>query len=233
MKRIVALLLLPLLAFTFVSCKPEEEDKNNKLVKTIEIEVIKNEIVVQIYSHTAHYDNKNRLIKIETLYWEDRPPYYYESTANFKYYASTIFLNDSFYYQLDDNGYLIRDMYDGTTFIYENGYLKEKRYKNGGLSKYTWMNGNIVQVNNSFYEYSNKENLLNINIPCEYFSLFEPILKFKGLESKNYLVKETYNTTQVITYDYTLDKEGYPTQIIVNDKPNPEQEELKITLTYY
>jgi hypothetical protein len=58
MKKIIAF-LLPLMAITFISCNPEEEENGNtiKLVKSVELEVFKNEEVVQIVSYTYYYDN--------------------------------------------------------------------------------------------------------------------------------------------------------------------------------
>ena len=251
MKRIIAFLLLPLLAFTFIACNPdEEEESTTKLVKTVKLEVFKNEEVVQIVSYTYYYDNQNRVIKIETLYWEDTPPYYYESTTNFKYSANTIFVNDSFLYQLDANGYLISDVF-GITYIYENGYLKETRNESGDSTKYTWSNGNIVQSFGTYYsmigdtiytyttnyEYTNKENLLNIILPWDSgYEFVGVLLKFKGTANKNLLKKVTNQEgIRLDVTDYQFDEKGYPIQIILNlYSPYPIiQEKQKYTITYY
>jgi hypothetical protein len=141
---------------------------------------------------------------------------------------------------------------DGTTFIYENGYLKETRYENGELmSKYNWLNGNIVQSIGTYYsmigdtiytyttnyEYSNKDNLLNIILPWDSgYEFVGAMLKFKGTANKNLLKKVTNQEgIRLDVTDYQFDKKGYPTQIILNlYSPYPIiQEKQKYTITYY
>jgi hypothetical protein len=259
MKKTTTLFLLALLAFMFNSCKDKEEDKgkNGKLVKTIELEVFKNEKVVQIVSYTYFYDNQNRLIGIKELYRENDDPFYYEFTHSFKYSPSTIIVNDKFYYLLDDNGYLIRSSeYDNgslyyTDYIYENGYLKETRNESGELmGKYTWLNGNMVSAIGEFismngdtivstctFEYSSKKNLLNINLPWDSgFDFLEGMLKFKGIANKNLLKKITHQESiELAVTDVQFDDKGYSTQIILNHySPYPlVQEKQKYTITYY
>jgi hypothetical protein len=255
MKKIITLLLLPLLVFLLISCnKNNEEDKNGKLVKTVELEVFKNEEVVQIVSYTYFYDNQNRVIKIKELYRENYDPFYYESTHNFIYSPSTIIENDKYHHQLDDNGYLIRtsENYNGTiyytSYIYENGYLKEAKNSHGDSVKYTWLNGNMVQAIGYFYrpfpddtlfiyttnyEYTTNENLLNINLPWDSgYDFLGARLKFKGAANKN-LLKKFPDSEEVINYNF--DENGYPIQIMFNlYSPYPIiQEKQKYTITYY
>jgi len=253
MKKLL-LLLLPLLAITFIACHNEEEEEENgnptKLVKTVEI-----------YSYTtgnsekftAYYDNQNKPIKLEYRETDSHSPAY---TINLTYSTNTITMTHSDFsgvrtFQLDDNGYLIRD--NTFNYIYENGYLKEAHGHDSGFRNshwyFSWMNGNKVQttiyLNNDYsseytYEYGNRENLLNIDILGALTSsefgeyTFYHWLKFKGHASKNYLGKATWTNTdniaKIITYDYQFDEDGYPTQVILS---NESRAWVKFIYTYY
>ena len=257
MKKIIALLLLPLMVITFVSCKPEEKEKPKKLLKKIDW-ILYNDNPT--YQFTYYYDNQNRLIKTESFY----------ATQTLNYSTNTITMTGTesknlnavltSTFQLDNNGYLLSWNFNNSigynsnkTYNYENGFIKELNdvFTEKGSTfycqyKYSWMNGNIMQcaeyhndstlfVTNT-YEYDSRKNLLNIKLFFEAVSV--PLLKFIGITSKNYVVKSTYTEycnnipcyNEIYTFDYKFDKDGYPTQIIqtCNGK-----EGIKIILTYY
>jgi hypothetical protein len=224
MKKIITLLLLPLLAISFFSCKKDNEEENGnstKLLKTVEWIVNEESLM-----YTFHYDVQNRPTKVYTTvngcsYPE--PSFVLEYSTN----AITIFTgNDpNVQYQLDDNGHVAYCNYQ--TFIYENGYLKERIY-NDSKVEYSWINGNIVQEGHITYEYSNKEDLLNIDV-FNLFYEYDRWLKLKGHTSKNYLVKQSTGGGNY-TYEYTFDTEGYPTKIIQSYNG---QESGEIISTYY
>jgi hypothetical protein len=232
MNKIITLLLLSLLAFTFISCKDKEEEKEKpKLVKTAEI----TEDGIALYFLTALYDNQNRLIRVN---FSNPPNGYFD----FKYSTNNItFGCDGVYNDillLDNNGYVLRDTF--YTYTYENGFVKERK-SNGypeTSSEYFWMNGNMLHDCLTNYEYDNRENLLNVDlmgfIYGESLSAKVPHwLNLKGFASKNYLVKSTeiYDDTLItITYEYEFDTDGYPTQIIRNDN---EDYTRVIKITYY
>jgi len=247
MKRLL-LFILPLLALTFISCKPEEEEKPKKLVKTVEFI---NLLEVGTLLHTYYYDNLNRLIKRKESFNNNVNGGYY--TFNYSTNTITVYPDiEPFTWYLDENGYLIDDT-NNSTYIYENGYLKEYKVDNSFRVEYSWINGNNVQITH-FSEYlvsatticecSNKEDLLNIE-PLFILQHFHPLpifgLRLKGWTSKNYLTKWTFTdtnpdnpSTTIRTYDYTFDTDGYPTQIIVNSTDNEQVNPTgKILLTYY
>jgi len=236
MKRIVALLLLPLLAFTFITCKKNnegEQGKKGKLVKTVQ-DYAKNENgeweanVLQ----TFYYDTQNRLIKIDINNGFSCVYYSYETNYIIITYTPDIYHADTL--KFDNNGYLIS--MGNTTFIYENGYLKEKRVGNNVDNFYTWMNGNLVSVlyHDRNFEYSNREDLLNINIFDDIFDIYCGTLKLKGLSSKNYRIKSfsTKGDDIFATYKYTFGKDGYPTEIIF-DVSDGNANDMKWIITYY
>jgi len=148
--------------------------------------------------------------------------------------------------QLDNNGYVISNCHNGyCTFTYKNGYLKEEKIAGIGYPIiYSWHNENMVQKTSDYkinYEYSNREDLLNINIfayPDNYGYPF--LLKLKGFSSKNCLAK-TYATENsyscITTYDYIFDKDGYPNQIILKCEEGVDNHTYSYTfkyiLTYY
>jgi hypothetical protein len=263
MKKIITFLLLPIMAFTLITCKnnnEEEQGEKGKLVKTVELY---QENLNAYYLYTFYYDNLNRLTKVHfTIVNYTGNDFWSERELNYAYKKNSITLMSCVgdedgqvdcietTYLLDNNGYCTQygDGKNIAKFTYENGYLKtSKSSHNGGIKdecSYFWENGNMKTQSgiyttengtNSTYEcnaeYSNKENLLNIR-------LFDPLpsltdynwlefIKFKGIASKNYLVK-TINQYTTNIYNYEFDTDGYPIQIIVNGIEN-----LKITLTYY
>jgi hypothetical protein len=160
-------------------------------------------------------------------------------------------------YLLDNNGYCTQygDGKNIAKFTYENGYLKSsKSSHNGGIKdecSYFWENSNMKTQSgiyamaggtNSTYEsnaeYGNKENLLNIrlffeNMPSLTDFNWLLFIKFKGIASKNYLVK-TFNQYTTNIYNYEFDTNGYPTEIIEYFYRGDDKiEEFKYTLTYY
>jgi hypothetical protein len=226
MKQIIALLLLPLLTIAFVSCKKdnkgeEENGKPTKLLKTIKISDTESGNLQYLLTH--YYDNQNRLIKVGINALYSSNPDIQSDFYNITYSTNTItitdFENHVYILQLDDNGYVIG--YNGQyTYIYENGYLKEVKGENGRRTEYSWVNGNMVQSTHykdstsfiSYYEYNNRENLLNINditgLIYDY-ETFEDGLRLKGCTSKNYLVKASQ-----LTFNYQFDADGFPTQMM-------------------
>jgi len=220
MKRLL-LFILPLLALTFISCKPEEKEKPKKLVKTLEISDTESGNLQYLLTH--YYDNQDRLIRIgiNALYSSnpDIQTDFYKITYSTNTITITDFENNVYVLQLDDNGYITS--YNGYyTYIYENGYIKEVKGENGRRTEYSWVNGNMVQSTHykdstssisTCYEYSNRENLLNINdmtgLIYDYVT-FEDGLRLKGCTSKNYLVKASQ-----FTFNYQFDADGYPTQM--------------------
>jgi len=171
MKKIITLLLLPLLALTLNSCKKEnKEGENNgkytKLVKTITVEFSELDSQVDTSTISIYYDNQNRPIKINSVYSYD-----FSETDVIQYSKNAItlirqrkesFIDTTITYQflLDNNGYLISDNFGATGFAshensytYKNGYLKEKKEINKkGFDEYeryyefSWKNGNMVQI---------------------------------------------------------------------------------------
>jgi len=227
------------MAITFYSCKNNEDDKGKKgkLVKTVGYSEPSND---NNFLFTGYYDAQNRLIKVEECYQS--------ILLNLTYSANTIIVNIKFnesgenhthLLHLDNNGYLIED--DFFTYFYENGYLKEKKAKEDSnvIVKYSWMNGNMMQMSEDpyyivTYEYSSKENLSNIDLVSSIIGqvyFYSGALKFKGLASKNHLVKMTETSYDGVphsfihSYDYKFDEDGYPTEIIGGG--------FKFTLTYY
>ena len=91
---------------------------------------------------------------------------------------------------------------------------------------HTWENGNIVNGRNgNIYTYGNVENKMNIDPITLGFNGIG--ILFKGLLSKN-LPTGIHN----YTYAYTLDNDGYPTQIkAIRDHDNSVFATL--TITYY
>jgi len=258
MKKTIILLILPLFAITFIACKKnneEEQGKKGKLVKTVEYFNIQDTTFSFLF--TTHYDNQDRLIKVE---WVQKTysAVYNLYTINLQYSTNTIIstwihgglVDKTYTLHLDNIGYV---KYEGSgidtchIYTYENNYLKE-RISHGFPFEYSWTNGNIVQMIADWpdgnyvetnYEYSSKEDLLNINI-LDIDDIFAnnqgyaKVLKLKGLASKNYLVKAiktNYPYTSIITYDYKFDKNGYPIQILLS--VNGGEELYKYVLTYY
>jgi len=225
----------------FYSCgdNEEEQGKKGKLLKTA-LYICDGGATEILY--TAYYDNQNRLTKFKMsgVEFED------ETSYNFQYSTNAITLttidtsgNKNIVLQLNDSGYLIND--EHCYFTYENGYVKEVKYAEyDRISKFSWINGNMVQETGSnhiiTYEYSNRENLLNIDLIRFFNTALPPhtcMLKFKGLASKNHLVKMTENS-HINSYEYEFDKDGYPIQIIgYFYRGDDKIEEFKYVLTYY
>jgi hypothetical protein len=261
MKQIIALLLLFLLLFSFVSCKKnnEEQGKNTKLLKTIEISDTESGNLQYLLTH--YYDNHDRLIKVNYSSPEAQFDFY-----TIKYLTNAIiiidFENKADTLQLGENGYVIsQKTFLGNlyTFTYENGYIKEVKSENGRKTEYFWKNGNMVQTtsyNNdslqgsTYYEYNSIEDLSNFSDLTGLIYDMQRI-SIKGFASKNYLVKMTthlkdpeppepekgiiYETQintfdRILTYDYKFDKDGYPTEII---RSVDGIENNKCILTYY
>ena len=236
MKKIIVLLLLPLLIFSIIACKDKEEEheKKGKLIKMVEHFPSNNEFSLVI---TYYYDNQNRLIKHQQSQNGDT------ASISIKYSANTIITtlenveNEISTWFFNENGYLIGDD-NNSTYIYENGYLKEWKGENGNKVEYSWQNGNMVQINGATFEYNNKKDLLNIN---PFFfkgnnTLTYCGVKLKGWTSKNYVIKETHSVPcdHIITYEYIFDKDGYPIQIIwYFESEKDGKSESKLILTYY
>jgi hypothetical protein len=256
MKKIIALFLLPLLVVSFNSCKDkEEEEKPKKLVKTLEW--CENAPYADRYLATLHYDNQNRVIKAEVSF--DTVTFlkinleYSTNVVNAAWWTLDGDRITNYLLQLNNSGYLMSEIttdapYRTCTYAYENGYVKESIFSLYPESpiEYFWMNGNIVQKSNSrvsaTYEYDSRENLLNVDIndfDAEVFPDMHPRgLKLKGFASKNYLVKSTYtsgqNSTDILTFDYKFDKDGYPTEIICSYYSNGVKHgEVLYIITYY
>jgi len=192
MKRLL-LLLLPLLALTLNSCKKEnKEGENNgkytKLVKTVTIE---NNLGSGTF--TLYYDSQNRLIKygnngtIFDIYKYSTNTITYNTPLS-PYSAEVAEVE----YTLDNNGNLVHKFENFpkkniSEYTYENGLLKTKKTKFFSHEfenecSYFWVNGNMTFASGKWKdkhpwedsahirtyeinaEYSNKENLLNINI---------------------------------------------------------------------
>jgi len=117
--------------------------------------------------------------------------------------------------------------------LYKNGYLTKIKCKNQydeiSEQEYSWSNGNIIQPN--FIEYDSRENLLNLN----FYDNIVPdgFIKFKGCSTKNHWVK-TMIGTDVETFNYTFDTDGYPTQLVMSLWIDGQFEiTIKHILTYY
>jgi len=258
MRKIITLFLLPLLALTFITCKKNnegEQGKKGKLVKTVEWIVLGDS-----YQSTYYYDNQNRLIKTESFYATQTLNYSTNTITMTGTESKNLNAVLTSTFQLDNNGYLLSWNFNNSigynsnkTYNYENGFIKELSdiFTEKGVTfhskyKYTCLNGNVIQCaeyhNDSTlfvsyaYEYDNRENLLNLKLFFDAVS--NPLLKLKGITSKNYVVKRTYTEycnnnpcyIDVHTFDYKFDKDGYPTEIIQSSKGNPLH---KYILTYY
>jgi hypothetical protein len=233
--------MLPLLAITFNSCSDDDDNNGNngdsgKLVKSI----VEGNMV-----STFEYDSQNRLTKsihkedgrqdvFNTFTYENNKLAYTLTDLNNPEENGTIVL------YFDDAGYLINIDDEGyyDTFTYVGGYLNRTVGSLGYTQSFTWNNGNITSITSSdgyewAYDYSDIANSLNIRsgiFPHEWF-LVSP--KSKGVHSEQFpsSCKEYKNGTlqSTIAYSYTLDNDGYLTQITVTENGSEE----KILITYY
>jgi len=219
------------MAITFNSCTKERESGGSKNGSTKLVKTLTGD---DGYYTEFFYDKQQHLIKVinEEVY------------VTFTYNKDKITQEDHYngyttIYTLDNKGYVIRsDDYDDgvhehyTTHEYSNGYLV-KSTSDGGYTTYTWQNGNLtkivedggVQQYTEILTYNNIENKWNYD---PYFA--ELSLIFKGVTSKNYLVKLTASSGFTSTLKYTYDSDGYPTKIVISSSYGGSE---TITITYY
>jgi hypothetical protein len=259
MKRLL-LFILPLLVILFIACNKNNEEENGtptKLVKTVEIFESAPLTFTYFYDNKNrlskihfHYEAPEYFeTEYNLTYGTNTVTYCINTGGNDETLAT---------YTFDNNGYCVSYFCNKSTdclvdFTYENGYLKSSNapiylgYQDGFESSYFWNNGNLTYAKtiysshpNNTLEYnavfSNKEDLLNIPIQSVKlsglgFDEMHPI-KFKGIASKNYLVKQTAGGRNY-TYEYTFDTDGYPTQIIERESAYYEESERKYIITYY
>lgn len=230
MKKIL-LFALPLLAMLAVSCEKDgRQNVTDKRVKEIWLAYEDGEKEL-VRSFT--YDSEGRVIR--TNY--DEGVYETYTYADNAIIATDDDGDDKTIYRLDNDGYLVKEdhysSYNGperlsstTEYVYNKGYLSKAIYKNyyesgevtdEGTDECFWNNGNIV-LDSDICEYSNVANSTSINLEaliCGSFS--DSPIKFKGTYSKNLrskmVVKEYDGAICTYQWDYTLDKDGLPTQV--------------------
>lgn len=232
MKKIL-LFALPLLAMLAVSCEKDgRQNVTDKRVKEIWIEYEDGEKEL-IYSFT--YDSEGRVMR------SNHNNYLYETYtyADNAIIATDDDGDGKTIYRLNNDGYLVKKedhyssyngperLYSTTEYVYNNGYLSKEIYKSYDESgaveeestdEYFWKNGNRVIDYAETYEYSSIANLTNINLGYSLESGDDiSYLKFKGTYSKNLLskmvIKEYDGAICTYQWDYTLDKDGLPTQV--------------------
>jgi hypothetical protein len=266
MKKSVLFLLMPLMAITLNSCEKEPDKGNDnsngsgKLVKSIVYETVHDGSSF-IRDEEYKYDDQQRLIGIDySISGNDN----YSGTTTFSYSGNTVSIEyrergstEEFLYTFDDDGYLIKEVYDDgnyQTFEYSNGCVSKVIYGGEELVNYTWSDGNIVK--NSYsqnpsggqvtitFTHHNAEDRLNVNLMQEANSTD---LRFKGMHSRDLLASET-NTMRysdgsesvtLSTFEYTFDDDGYPTGIVESstrrtpDNPDGDTVDTTITITYH
>ncbi len=231
MKKIL-LFALPLLAMLAVSCEKDgRQNVTDKRVKEIWLEYEDGEKEL-VRSFT--YDSEGRVIRTN----DDEGVYETYTYADNAIIATDDDGDGKTIYRLDNDGYLVKEdhysSYNGperlsstTEYVYNKGYLSKAIYKNYDESgaveeestdEYFWKNGNLVIDYAETYEYSSIANLTNINLGYSLESGDDiSYLKFKGTNSKNLLskmvVKEHDDAICTYQWDYTLDKDGLPTQV--------------------
>jgi len=220
MKKLILLLVLPLMVLVFNSCNKDDDGGNStrttKLVKQI---VWLDE---EGTSYSFEYDNKGRITKMIYVEQGDNPyilTYEYNTNSIIAKEGNNIVIT----YTLNSEGYVIQEeeSYSSDRYItqysYSNGYLSkttEQYYYNGNpsstnVTNYTWENGNMIKEESGeyhiiHYTYTDKENKMNINI----YDMGDYI-RFKGMTSKNYIESERSNDQQKLYYSYVFDEDGY------------------------
>ena len=215
----VALLLIIsiMLTMTLTSCKGKqvEEKKALKLLKTINHEE-------GIYTE-FEYDDKNRIVKVSTIYPEDEETSY---SAVFNY------IGDDLLEGFERNGNTITVIGTPTTITIDKaGYMIKKvdaptdtsggseeifEYQDGNLIKYTakYTFGTAVVTS----KHDDKHSIYNCNTPKWIFLYFPYDLPFANGGSKNNEI-ETSSISALdgsfgqSVYNYTYDDDGYPTHI--------------------
>lgn len=255
MKKIL-LLMLPLLALTLNSCSKDDggDDGGNssgKLVKQLTVSNTNSDEATYYFE----YDNQQRTSKVTI-----DAGIYGSETFNITYSSNTITATEDeriFVYTLNSEGYVVKferhgDYEDDEPYTDSETYT----YNAGNWAKSTgdawffdanpvWQNGNIVQVAwddgrdyTSIYTYNDKADKMNIvviDVNDDILDFDYPffISRFKGMTSKNLMSKKDYSREDeelIYTFDYTLDEDGYPTEII--SKRNGEYDGI-VTISYY
>lgn len=220
--------LLSLLAFSVFSCSSSDDDGEKpqevvKLVKSIEYA---GDLATDFF--LFEYDDQDRVSKISSA--SEIAEYQYEGNRIICAEKILSYHNDGYVttYVLDNNGYLKEQItvpYGGENvaeLTYQNGYLYQATDKYGAIT-YTWENDNIKQYASErttvTFDYGTMEDKLNINLDrwlTDADSGYAFGFKFKGIANKNYPTRLTiqggYNYSA--TYNYTFDKDGYPTEIV-------------------
>ncbi len=230
MKKIL-LFALPLLAMLAVSCEKDgRQNVTDKRVKEIWLAYEDGE---KEHARSFTYDSEGRVIR--TNY--DEGVYETYTYADNAIIATDDDGDDKTIYRLDNDGYLVKEdhysSYNGperlsstTEYVYNKGYLSKAIYKNyyesgevtdEGTDECFWNNGNIV-LDSDIFEYSNVANSTSINLEALICGSFpDSPIKFKGTYSKNLrskmVVKKYDGAICTYQWDYTLDKDGLPTQV--------------------
>ena len=197
------------------------------------------------------YDNEGRLISDGSV------TYVYSDNAIIDKYNDG-YVDYKEVWHLSNDGYLVKSdhysSYNGqperlsltTEYVYNNGYLSKKIntwYDKSGevtsesTDEYFWKNGNLVIDYAETYEYSSIANLTNINLGYSLESGDVSYLKFKGTYSKNLcskmVIKEYDGTICTYQWDYTLDKDGLPTQVKHSSWRTEDDKDDKYLTTFY
>ncbi len=205
MKKIL-LFALPLLAMIAVSCEKDSKTYSGptKLVKEIYADG-------ELYM-SFEYNDDGTVSKLNVTGG---------SNYEIKYSGNEIIIDasnnvDSYkeILNLDVEGYVISD--EDATYEYKNGYLSKKHYTDADeYIFYVWKNGNIY-MDDTNLEYSGIKNITNYD-----FNIFAgcptfiPYTRYKGVTSTN-LAKKADD----IYFEYKLDDDGAPIQMIANWRDN-------------
>lgn len=224
MKKLILLLMLPLLAVSFNSCDKGDDGDGDDPQGNV---ALVKKIVNGDWSMEFQYDNQQRVIKaIERD--ED-----YTSNIAFTYATNKITVagDDGDYtgeYTFNSDGYLVKfgDTAIGegeysNTFTYSNGYVAKSVDNDGYSTTYSWSDGNMVESRSSdgdivAYTYTDYPNKTNMPFP-DFLLDWDIPIKCKGACSKNFEATHTWKyenaEDDTRTYSYTFNADGNPTEI--------------------
>ncbi len=175
-------------------------------------------------SFNLTYDSQGRLVS-ESGSGRNQVLTYETSTIKVKTTEENVTSNDT--YTLDGNNRIIKSEGDGLTgnrtYKYDsNGYLSEIENEQGGTTKYTWSNGNLLKRegfdtgSSVAYEtttYSYYDDIATqVSLVIEQSESMNPLVfNYYGKTSKN-LLKSENNTS----YKYDKDTKGRVTKVTIS-----------------
>ncbi|WP_101689416.1 DUF4595 domain-containing protein [Dysgonomonas massiliensis] len=223
MKYLLALFTVVML---FTACSDDEDNSNigypSKTLKQVDIFNEEDHLIKSIY---LYYNDKGQWIKSKYEEYEETYIYTYNTTLSYTddkiLYTSTSEHWDggTVEFAIKENRIITATRFgDVDYYTYSDGYLSQIGSSDKVYDRFEYTNGNLtrsfnVDEGSLNLKYTNTPDRLGINIIGYYTDTFDPAsplyqFGYFGKRSKN-LIKSIGKTN----YSYTLDNEGYVTEI--------------------